>query len=68
MGIPKSDLLGITMAVIHVAVQRFLVVRELSFLPGGGPSVCWGAEFFWGGQWGGPFFFQLAEGGGDQNF
>ncbi len=26
MGTPKSDLLGVTMAVIHVAGQRFLAV------------------------------------------
>ena len=27
MGIPKSDLLGVTMAVIHVAGQRLLAIR-----------------------------------------
>ncbi len=28
MGIPKSDLLGVTVALIHVAGQRFLAVQN----------------------------------------
>ncbi len=33
MGIPKSDLLGVTVALIHVAGQRFLAVRNGSTVP-----------------------------------
>ncbi len=32
MGIPKSDLLGVTVTLIHVAGQRFLTVSVLQLL------------------------------------
>ncbi len=39
MGIPKSDLLGVTMAVIHVAGQSFLAGSTVSILEAIGLTV-----------------------------
>ena len=60
---------------MHVSVNSIGLLRELSFLSGGGASVCGGPEFF-GVVKGGPFF-SVGQGGpesfegqrgGDQNF